>query len=244
MPPRLLVVGTVHLDPAGEQKLGRLLDAVSPGCVTVEVSRWGLLFRDRRGPELLRRLAEAVEGRGRTANEAIRALRAMLEEPFEHRASRLHAANRGVRAIPVDLSSISHARLADLEREAFTPENVEQLLADGEFSLSRAIVEQQLLARRYRWDDHLFPWHFRQEERQELARRGQVMARVIAGQLQRVAPRPVVHVGGWHHLVRPKEGGLQTLGTFLDRLGIGWTGLLLGDDLPASWGGGSEASGN
>lgn len=235
-PPRLLVVGTVHLDPDGEEKLGRLLDTVGPACVTVEVSRWGLLFRRRRGPELLARLEQQVEGRGHAANDAIRAVRAMLQEPFEHRASRLFAERRsGLRAVPIDVSRISQAKLREME-EVVAPGNVANLLADGEFSLSRAVIEQQLLARRYRWDDHLFPWHFRRDEKEELAVRGQAMAHVIAGHLQRVAPGTVVHVGGWHHLMRPREGGMRTLATILDELGLPWTGLLLGDDLPPPWG--------
>ena len=45
----------------------------------------------------------------------------------------------------------------------------------------------------------------------------------------------VVHVGGWHHLVRAPEGGLRTLAVILDEAQVSWRGMLLGDRLPAPW---------
>ncbi|MDY0062147.1 MAG: hypothetical protein RBU45_20215 [Myxococcota bacterium] len=229
--PRLLLVGTVHLAPQGEEQLLALLHQVRPACITVEVSRYGLLFRQRQAPALIARL-DAVGAQHAAASEALAALRQQLLPPFEWRAAQRYCAEapEGVLAVPADLSSISHELLTELV-EACEPENLEQLVED-DFRLTRSHIEQVLLARKYLRDAHLFPWHLRPAERDQLARRGAQLARVIAGHLARVAPRPLVHVGGYVHLLQAPEEGLQTLASLLTAQGTPFRSLLLGDRLP------------
>jgi len=234
-PPRLLLLGCVHLDPWGPEKLRDLLALVQPDIVTVEISRWGLVFRARHGAALRARLAAACEAEGGPPCDRALALQRMLDLPYELRAAQDYARARpGVRVVPVDLSEPSYRRLAALD-EVFEPENLRDLVADREYSLTRAAIEQTLMARRYQGDDRLFAWHFRDEDKREMTLRGRTMARGIAGQLARWPSAKLVHVGGWAHLVPSRAGGLMTLVEALRDEGLRPSPLLLGDRPRPPW---------
>lgn len=235
--PCLLLVGTVHLDPHGASKLRTLLAQLEPARITVEISRFGLRFRHRDALPRLAELARAVAASGHPEQPGDRAvaLRRMLELPYEYVECARRAEELGVPVDAIDLSRYSYEKLQALA-EAFTPDNLAQLLSDETFQLSRAAIEQQLLARRYFNDAHLFVHHFRAHEKAEISARGAAMARALARRLAAAGGGSVVHVGGWHHLLRPRGGGLRTLALHLDALAVPYTRMVLGDRLRPPWG--------
>ena len=235
-PCSLLLVGTVHLDPRGPDKLRELLEQLEPTWITVELSRYGLEYRRRVGRRHLEALADALATGGGSAppSDRVLALQRLLQLPYEYVECARRAEALGVPVDPIDLSRHSYSKLRVLS-EVLSPNNLEQLAADREFRLSRAAMEQQLLARRYFHDANLFVYHFRGPEKAELSERGAAMAGALARRIKRAGGGPVVHVGGWHHLLRPGEGGLSTLALHLRRLGVRYDRMLLGDRLPPMW---------
>ncbi len=227
-PQPAVLVGTVHLDPSGPGWLEGLLHALEPEVITLEMSRWGLLFRRREGPRLLGLIRSHLGGR--PPSERLAALMAAIELPYEYTVTERYAQSHKIRLVPVDVSRFSHDKLSLLESEALAPENIEALQEDEGFSLSRSAMEQRLLAMRYRHDSSLFPWHFDGAAREEMSERARRMARCIAW--YRARARRVVHVGGWAHLVRVGEGGMRTLVTELGAMGVPFVTIYPGEALP------------
>ena len=88
----LIYIGTVHGDPDGMVLLLQLLRCENPVHVTVEVSPYGLSFRQRRGRRLLRLLARRFR-RIACASDfpvkkwgQVQAISTQIGFPFEYRA--------------------------------------------------------------------------------------------------------------------------------------------------------------
>ncbi len=132
----LVLVGTVHHDPIGYDKLQRVLAAVRPDIITLELSSYGRGFRTKYSRRLSMRIrshAQALQGPG---SEPLRILPATVEQllaavafPFEYCAAREYAAACRVPLYCIDLSRISRRRLRMLKNEALTRRNIATLLS-------------------------------------------------------------------------------------------------------------------
>ena len=101
----LSLIGTVHGDPWGYARAGKLLAHLQPDIVTVEISPFSLRYRLKHGPgwqrQLARALAELPAGAAR--HLAIQRLAAQVALPFEVRAARDYRRSTGVPWRPLDL---------------------------------------------------------------------------------------------------------------------------------------------
>ncbi|MBN2497239.1 MAG: hypothetical protein JXR96_21785 [Deltaproteobacteria bacterium] len=188
---RLVLVGTVHLDPQGGRSLRALLDELRPELITVEVSAYAIEFRKHIASDLAGLMApyRRVDG---GLPPGLEAAAAQLELPFEYAASEEWAARRGARLEAVGDSRLSRRLLGRLQRELLTPENLASLAARPGTGLA-AEVEQawQLARRRARRPLDTAAAAERERVERALAKR---IRKAGAGELD------CVHAGGWEHL--------------------------------------------
>ena len=97
---RLVLIGTVHLDPDGYGLLLPLLESLNPVTVTVEVSSYALEFRRTKGTELLARL-DPFRLPDSTLPAGLQPVLAQLEIPYEYRAAKEYSDRTGAAAVPV-----------------------------------------------------------------------------------------------------------------------------------------------
>ena len=86
----LILIGTVHGDPRGQARAGKLLNHLEPDLVTVEISPFSLRYRRQHEARWQRQLANALAElpEGAALHLAIRRLAAQVALPFEVRAAR------------------------------------------------------------------------------------------------------------------------------------------------------------
>ncbi len=148
---RLILLGTVHRDPAGYRKMKDFLQRLQPDAVLLEMSPYAAAFRKNRGPALVatfrKNLREASEACGLPLRNAIRhpevaAIGRQLALPFEYRAASAyvsgvrgtrsrdakHAGNGNAKLFLVDRSSFSRRMIAAWP-ELISVENLKALLA-------------------------------------------------------------------------------------------------------------------
>lgn len=210
----LILLGTIHRDPQGPERLRQALSQRAWGLVSVEVSPYALSFRRRRGPELLAlmesnlpraavqaslaglaglSLAEAQ------AHPALAWLKAYLAPPFEWQEARREAHRRGAACVACDFSGPSRELLASAP-ELVSVQNLALLLAGpapagAEMERRRA---QALLSGGKGWPRLPAPEPQREAG---LARR---LERLLAACRRRGWP-PLLHVGGWQHLLEDQS---------------------------------------
>lgn len=131
----LVLVGVVHLDPAGPGLLEELLERLEPEVITVEVSPYAVEFRTKRGLELVERLARFRRPDGSLPG-GLSGVEAQLRMPFEVEVARRWASRgSGCRVRLVGDSEISRRYLELFERETMSRENLERLARLPELDL-------------------------------------------------------------------------------------------------------------
>lgn len=194
----LILIGTVHGDPRGQNRAGKLLLHLRPELVTVEISPFSLNYRLKHGSRWHRQLAAALAElpAGAEGHLAIQRLAAQVVLPFEVGAAREYSRRVNVPWRPLDLGFLSRRHLPRYATELLSPANLEALLAtpDGEmedFVAGEFRRARQALAGASR--RRLFPGA------PETLRRERFLVRRLRGLVSR--HRRVVHLGGWEHLV-------------------------------------------
>jgi hypothetical protein len=203
--PRLILIGTVHGDPAGYDRALKLLSHLQPDLITVEISRFSLRYRRCQESRWQRLLGQALTELPAGASEhlAIRRLMAQVALPFEVRAARDWGSTHGIPWRPLDLGSPARRHLPRYARELLTPGNLQALLATAaDASLEDFVAAEFRRARLayLRAPRRLFPANDGETRRRE---------RFLARRLRRLAGRGgrVAHLGGWEHLVDWQDGG-------------------------------------
>lgn len=190
--PSLMLVGTVHLDPTGFERLLALLKAARPKTVTVEVSPYALKFRRSTGREMLKRL-DAFRRPDGSLPPALAAVAAQLAVPFEYRAAASHARRTGARLCRIGDSRESERLLGLLERELMATDNLVTLALRDEPEIAELVDREWARARRIFRDRRLSG----SDVAGRLSRRNQRLAEKIR---PLIADGTVVHIGGWEHL--------------------------------------------
>jgi hypothetical protein len=194
----LILIGTVHGDPRGQARAGKLLQHLRPDLVTVEISPFSLSYRLKHGGRWQRQLAAALAElpAGAERHLAIQRLAAQVALPFEVRAAREYNRRLNVPWRPLDLGFLSRRHLPRYATELLTPANLEALLATGDGELKDFVAAEFRRARQ--------AWAGAPRRRilpcvPETVRRERFLARRLRGLASRY--RRVVHLGGWEHLV-------------------------------------------
>ena len=214
-PGRLTLVGTVHRDSHGEERLARLLRELAPDELTLEMSPTSLRYRQERGHLMLQRMERILARlvtpeRDRASLEshpALSDIRNLLALPFEYRAAAAYAQQHGVPLSLIDLPEIARRKLQQVENELITLPNLRALLAHPAlppaaetYHSAAALVLHQppasvraaFLAAR-RGDEGIGP-------------RDREMAATIRHHLAAAPQRTLVHIGGWVHLIDDPSG--------------------------------------
>ena len=198
----LILIGTVHGDPRGQARAGKLLHHLRPDLVTVEISPFSLGYRLKHGRGWQRQLAAALAElpAGAECHLAIRRLAAQVALPFEVRAAGDYSRRVNVPWRPLDLGFLSRRHLPRYATELLSPANLEALLATADGELEDFVAGQFCRARQA-WAGpprrRIFP------DVPETLRRERFLARRLRRLVSR--HRRVVHLGGWEHLVEWKD---------------------------------------
>ena len=122
----LILIGTVHGDPQGQARAGKLLHHLRPDLVTVEISPFSLGYRLKHGGRWQRQLAAALAElpAGAERHLAIQRLKAQVALPFEVRAARDYSRRLDVPWRPLDLGFLSRRHLPRYATELLTPANL------------------------------------------------------------------------------------------------------------------------
>ena len=212
----LILIGTVHRDPGGAEKLRKILTKARPVAVAVEVSPYGLFYRHKNGRRLHRQLMRRVK---RLANELrvswrrwgqIDAIQTQLRSPFEYRTAQNYCRDNGAMLFCVDSSHWSKRWIHDQWQHLLSSKNLKALLKQLPEDLRDEVgrdykMATLLLAPEDRslisafaktWSADL---HWQQRETD--------LARVLEGLYYKVDKGRLAYVGGWQHLLGPNAGG-------------------------------------
>jgi hypothetical protein len=145
----LILIGTVHGDPRGLARAGKLLDRLRPDLVTVEISPFSLGYRLKHGRRWQRRLLAALAElpAGAESHLAIQRLAAQVALPFEVRAAGDYSRRVNVPWRPLDLGFLSRRHLPRYETELLSPANLQTLLATADGSLADFVAGEFRRAR-------------------------------------------------------------------------------------------------
>ena len=218
IPATLTLIGTIHRDPLGGDKLRSLLEQLSPDLLTLEMSPLALSFRQGKSGQKLQRLDMILDRLSQTlgrelgqlkSHPAVVDIRSLLDFPFEYRAAAAFAKERGIGLGLIDLSEISAIKLKRVETELITYRNLKVLVnlppcaekTGGEdFGSARMLISPKL--------DETVRQAFLQRHRGEegIGPRDRWMAGEIRRRLEQSPGRHLVHIGGWVHLVDDREG--------------------------------------
>ncbi len=198
----LILIGTVHGDPRGYDRLTKLLERLRPEVVTVEISRFSVRYRRVWEGRWRRQLQKALAGLppGAAAHPAISMIAGQIALPFEYRAARDYGRRHGARCLPLDLGTLSRRHLPRYG-EMLSPSNLQGLLE------TQADPQEDQVAREFQRArlalEHP-PWRLAGQKGPETLRREVFVAR----RLQRLALKHgrIVHLGGWEHLVPWRDG--------------------------------------
>jgi hypothetical protein len=196
----LILIGTVHGDPQGQARAGKLLYHLRPDLVTVEISPFSLRYRQRYGAGWQRQLAQSLALAELPADAArhlaIQRLTAQVALPFEVKAARDYHRRVGVPWRPLDLGFLSRRHLPRYGPELLSPANLKALLTTPDGPLVEYVVAE---FRRARLALARPPRRLSSPGVSETWRR----ERFIGRRLCQLASkhRLVVHLGGWEHLV-------------------------------------------
>ncbi len=208
MEPDLTLIGTVHLDHGAEDHIRRLLEEIRPQCITVEISRFSVEYRTLHQDAWLEKLRDLVlglpeENRG---HARIRLLERQIRMPYEWTAARDYARRHGKTCLAVDSDELAREELPQWEHTLLTRENISALVNEPDFDLRqhfRSCHEQalQIIHSPGKIPDAVHPLAWLSDEF------WQQRERHLAGEIRKTAMNkgPVVHIGGWMHLVVIKQ---------------------------------------
>ncbi|ALC18281.1 hypothetical protein DSOUD_3567 [Desulfuromonas soudanensis] len=224
----LTLIGTVHRDPRGYERLSALLERLRPRRLTLEMSPAALLYRQKRAGLLSIRLEtilnDLADELGRSRKEldehpTVTSIRTLLALPFEYRAAVDFAERRGASLALIDDSAISTAKLKKVESELITPCNLRILVglpstASDHRSEGYQTAKQLIFGP---FDPPLNLAYLQgRRGREGIGGRDRGMAEEIRRQLEGGARGPLAHIGGWVHLMEDPLG--ETLFSLLDDL--------------------------
>lgn len=212
----LILIGTVHRDPGGAEKLRKILTKARPVAVAVEVSPYGLFYRYRNGRRLLRRLMRTVKRLAEDLQVSwrrwgqIHAIRTQIQLPFEYRTALSYCRDTGAELSCIDSSTWSKRWIHDQWQHLLSSKNLKALLKQlpedlrdevgRDYKMATLLLDpghrSLISAFAKTWSADL---HWQQRETD--------LARVLEGLYDKVDKGRLAYVGGWQHLLGPNAGG-------------------------------------
>ncbi len=214
----LLLIGTVHGDPEGLERLLTLLKMEKPIHIAVEISPYGLFYRKRNGSLLkatltrrIRRL-ERQTGVPLRAREEITSIREKFSTPFEYRAAVRYCIGSKANFHAIDLSNLSRDLIESCWKKLISTDNLKTLLNYPSKNDLSSILQEYLLAERLLKEKEgslintlLAPLG----SEPIYAEREAHLERALLDLYKKIETGCFVYVGGWQHLLH--TGHFQTL---------------------------------
>ena len=216
--PQLTLIGTVHRDPQGLQRLSALLERLQPNLLTLEMSPYALQYRQARGPTQLLRLERVLEQLATETGHSLLELRScqavvdiqnLLALPYEYRAARHYVDQHDCRLALIDMTEVSTRKLKRVESGLITYRNLKILTALPEVDAAQRqesySTAQALLLNT---SEAAVRSAYLQQRRglEGIGPRDQHMAEQIRRLMHDDTCRHLVHVGGWVHLLEDPLG--------------------------------------
>lgn len=212
--PGILLVGVVHGDPAGYERLGRLLHRERPRAISVEISKYSRRYRRRWEGHWQRQFALSRQTVlvGLRRHMALERIAVQIACPFEVRVVEEYAQENGVAWQTVDMSGVAREHLPRYMTELLSPENLRALVLTPDGDWGEEVWQEYQRARvalqtgRGSMIDLMVA---------EISPQASVREKVLAHRVARLAKQwqKVVHVGGWEHLVM--SGPRKTMADYL-----------------------------
>lgn len=219
----LVLVGTVHGDPDGPARLRQILRKEAPSVIGVEISPYGLSFRQRNGRRL-RRILRRRAGRIAAAQGIpwqgwgqIQAVFAQLSMPFEYKASLCFCRESGGALFCLDVSSLSRHLIGEQWGELLSRENIRSLAGEPAEDLRESVKKVYALASRLlseQGKDQGSPFEKDLARDPEWQAREAALARRLTERFSIMECGRMAYVGGWQHLLKTTRAG-----TLYDRIG-------------------------
>lgn len=193
MSKRIDLIGTVHRDPKGKEKLLACLDLLAPDTLILEASPYSVSFRRQNSPRLLGLLDRRIDELNRKFNSdcvnhgEIEAIRAMLQMPFEIEAASEGTGKSRKIIFAGDITE-SKKYLDEIEETLLSFENLEYLISKPNIPLFRQVEDEYSRAR-----NHL---HLQNFSDKNLDSQNLRMAQAAKSKDSNI----VVVVCGWEHL--------------------------------------------
>jgi len=199
---RLVMLGVIHRDKEGAPLLSRWLDYLKPEVITLEFSRYGMMFRKTHGAVLRARLDALVVEMGLGAEPscggAVEALCDYIDLPYEYTETSQYADRFGIPLHLLDLDLFSYVNLRNMD-ELMDEKNLRTWF--GERTCHDNEVEKQRALARLFFDKGIrtFPYT------NEMLIRDKHLTERLAILLQDHQGKRVLHVCGWQHLSDPRN---------------------------------------
>ncbi len=197
-PPSFYMLGIIHRDRRNDEVLGRWIDALVPEVITLELSPYGLHFRQAMGEVYRKRIDDIVhslrsEGYPCSPGD-VDDLYAYVDIPREFMIADDYCRRKGACLHPVDMDLFSWTKLRRID-ELISRENVEKNLAFG--AREGRGTENVLAGLYFRSGVAAFSYT------DEMALRDRFMCRGIGLLAKRFSGKRFLHIAGWRHLTDP-----------------------------------------
>ena len=201
---QLILLATVHGDPAGYDRAWRLFEQVQPELITVEISPFSVRYREQALKGWRRRLNEALRTLPPAAAKSLAVARvaAQTDFPFEYRAARDWGKLHQVPIKFLDAGRVARSHLPRYADELLSPDNLRLLSENGPSGTLEEFVTAEFSRARLAQEGKIRP--LPRPADSEVHRRERLWAKRLKDLVN--SGKRLVHLGGWEHLV-PWEGG-------------------------------------
>ncbi len=146
---RLILVGTVHLDPEGRGGLYKIIENLKPSILTVEISRFSVRYRLSNQERWLLRLRDLKyklpeERRG---HPGLKLLKLQLHIPFEWEVAHRYSEANNVPCLAIDSGNLARNELPLWKSEILSRKNLLKITDKPDFDLDNHFRECHSLAK-------------------------------------------------------------------------------------------------
>ncbi|MCK4603809.1 MAG: hypothetical protein KAU41_03810 [Deltaproteobacteria bacterium] len=211
---RLILVGTVHLDPEGRRGLYKIIENLKPSILTVEISRFSVRYRLSNQERWLLRLRDLKyklpeERRG---HSGLKLLKLQIHIPFEWEVAHRYSEANNVPCLAIDSGNLAQNELPLWKSEILSRKNLLKITDKPDFDLDNHFRECRSLAKiALATPNHLNPLHhlpwlsdrfWEKREKTLACRIGRIHGNGLLnhGSFSSTSTHHV-HICGWMHLI-------------------------------------------
>jgi len=211
---KLILIGTVHLDPEGRRGLYKIIENLRPSILTVEISNFSVRYRLSNQEKWLLRLRDLKYKlpEERRNHPRLKLLKLQLHTPFEWEVAHKYSKANNVPCFAIDSGNLARNELPLWKSELLSRKNLLKITDEPDFDLDNHFRECHSLAKialttpNHLPNMHLLTWlsnRFRGKREKTLARR---IRGIHENGLLNPGPSSRtdihhVHICGWMHLI-------------------------------------------